>query len=118
MSQPLDPRTAQRLAKLCGLLGSSHAGERAAAAMKASDLVRAKGLTWGDVITVPRLEPPLDLETVEAKCGFCLACLDALTAWEESFLISINGRRQLSPKQLEILNRLLGKCRAYKGAKQ
>jgi hypothetical protein len=45
---------AQRLAKLCGMFGSDHAGERATAALKADRLVRDQGLTWPDVILPAR----------------------------------------------------------------
>lgn len=48
-----DQRSAEQLkvlVKICGLLGSKHAGERAAAAAKADGLVRRLGLTWPDVI--------------------------------------------------------------------
>lgn len=44
------PDLASRLVKFCGLLGSDHAGERAAAGLKASKLLIEHGLTWGDVI--------------------------------------------------------------------
>jgi hypothetical protein len=39
-----------RLVKLLGLLGSAHDGERAAAARKAHEHIKALGLQWGDVI--------------------------------------------------------------------
>lgn len=44
------PELVSRLVKFCGLLGSEHAGERAAAGLKASKLLVEHGLTWGDVI--------------------------------------------------------------------
>lgn len=47
---PLDAATADRLAKLCGMLGSDHDGERASAAAKADRLVRDAGLTWPEII--------------------------------------------------------------------
>jgi hypothetical protein len=47
----LDPRIVERLVKLLGMLGSSHDGERAAAARKADALVREHGLVWSDVIS-------------------------------------------------------------------
>ena len=49
----LDPQAAVRLAKLCGMLGSIHPGERANAALQAHKLVQSLGLTWRDVICVP-----------------------------------------------------------------
>jgi hypothetical protein len=49
----LEPAVADRLAKLCGMLGSAHDGERAAAAAKADQLIRGLGLTWRDIIVPP-----------------------------------------------------------------
>lgn len=39
-----------KLAKLLGLLGSAHAGERDAAGLAAERLVRGAGLTWRQVL--------------------------------------------------------------------
>jgi hypothetical protein len=50
MKLVLSPRSAERLVKLLGMLGSNHDGERAAAAAKANELVRGHGLVWRDVI--------------------------------------------------------------------
>ena len=51
---PLEPtKSADRLVKLLGLLGSSHDGEIAAAGRKAHQLLRRLGLTWPDVICLP-----------------------------------------------------------------
>lgn len=46
--------------KVCGRLGSDADGERAAAAHKASQMLRNAGLTWADVLTVgaPREAKP------------------------------------------------------------
>ena len=49
----LDPRVADRLARLLAMAGSDHDGEVCNAARMADQLVRAQGLTWGDVIRVP-----------------------------------------------------------------
>jgi hypothetical protein len=40
----------QRLAKVCGMLGSAHAGERAAAAKMATDILRKAGMRWEDIV--------------------------------------------------------------------
>jgi hypothetical protein len=45
--------SADLLAKLCGMFGSDHPGERANAAARADALVRSAGLTWRDIIHVP-----------------------------------------------------------------
>lgn len=39
----------ERFRRLCGMLGSEHVGERAAAALKATAFLREHGLTWADV---------------------------------------------------------------------
>jgi len=38
-----------RFIKLCGMLGSPNEGERASAALKASEMLKAADLTWDDV---------------------------------------------------------------------
>ena len=48
----LDPTVADRLAKLLGMLGSDHDGERANAGRMADELIRANGLRWADVLAV------------------------------------------------------------------
>lgn len=40
-----------KLAKVCGMLGSAHAGERAAAALKATALLSEMGLTWNAFVS-------------------------------------------------------------------
>jgi hypothetical protein len=40
----------ERLARIAGMLGSVHEGERAAAAQMASAMLRAMGLTWSEII--------------------------------------------------------------------
>jgi len=46
MTAALDPRDAERLVKLCGLIGSAHDGEALNAARKAHELLRRNGATW------------------------------------------------------------------------
>jgi hypothetical protein len=40
----------ERLARIAGMLGSAHEGERAAAAKMASAMLKAMGLTWNEII--------------------------------------------------------------------
>jgi hypothetical protein len=46
----LAPDALDRLIKLLGMLGSAHAGERAAAGLKAHELIRRHRLTWSDIV--------------------------------------------------------------------
>jgi hypothetical protein len=41
------------LLKCLGMLGSSHAGERSAAALKCDQIVRSNNVAWSDLIRVP-----------------------------------------------------------------
>ena len=53
-----------RLVKLLGMLGSAHPGERAAAALKASEWVRDHSTTWAAL-----LEPPEPNAVVSVSVG-------------------------------------------------
>jgi hypothetical protein len=74
----------------------------------ADKLVRNHGLTWPEILL------PRSVLTVDEQVGFVLANLPALTRWERGFIYSINGRQNLSEKQLAVLARLTQKCRAYR----
>ncbi len=116
MTATLDRTTADRLAKLCGLFGSDHDGERATAAAMADRLIRAAGLTWADVIA-PRAAPaPALAAPREAASGdwraVATACRqrhDLLTAWESKFLASLIGHRRPTAKQLSVLSNIAAK---------
>src|SRR3546814_2536756 len=59
---PLAPAERQRLAKVCGLLGSAHDGERASAAVAATAIIRNAGLTWELIVLggAPEEAEPVD----------------------------------------------------------
>lgn len=42
-----------KLARILGMLGSEHDGERASAARKASEMIKAAGVTWEQVLIRP-----------------------------------------------------------------
>ena len=116
MTALLDPGIAERLAKLCGMFGSDHIGERSAAAQMADRLVKESGLTWFDVI-LQRL--PIPGPSVTEKIRFALGHIDLLSRWEHGFLLSIrNTKRELSDKQLEVLNEIVAKAKAAAEAAQ
>jgi hypothetical protein len=113
---------ADRLAKLLGMLGSSHDGERASAALKADQLVRQHGMTWRDLVfrvIAPALPPPPPRVWLERGnltpdvALMCLAWTDPLTGWEIEFLRSIGGRRRLTDKQKSVLRRIVEKCGTF-----
>src|SRR5947207_668908 len=104
-----------RLAKLLGMLGSSHDGEALAAARRAERLRVDAGLTWAEIV-IPRLPPPRPQPrgamTFAQAIQFVLDHEDALTEWESDFTRSIQRQSSpLSPKQVGILERLVEKAR-------
>ena len=99
---PLDPHTADRLTKLCGLFSSDHAPERATAAAKADQLIRSHGLRWSDVIA------PVPTGTTE-RIRFALGHIYLLSRWEHGFLLGIRGKQTLSEKQLLVLDQIMEK---------
>jgi hypothetical protein len=104
-----------RLARVLGMLGSDHAGERDAAALMAEKIRRDAGVQWADLLVpkVVRVEPPapadaaVDLQT-------CMARLDLLTEWEIRFVSSIRLKptSRLSPKQRDTLANIAAEVRA------
>lgn len=103
-----------RLAKICGRLSSDFDGERAAAALLATGLLRQHGLTWAELIAaaaVPgqtHLERRVHGEGWRRTIGRCLDREEALTPWEIEFLRGVEQQRRDSPtpKQQSILDRI------------
>jgi len=96
----------ERLAKLLGLLGSDHAGERDAAGLAANRMVRQRRITWDDVLGVSTRAPvashprsPGWREVVRR----CHARKHALRPWERDFISGLDRFPRLSPKQAGIL---------------
>lgn len=119
----LDPGAANRLRKLCGMLGSQHDGERATAAAKADALLRAAGLTWADVITAPPIIPD-HVPRIRAwrasntdwqrMAQFCHSRRWSLSQREREFIESALKWRQLSEKQKDWLTDVY--ARLHRGA--
>jgi hypothetical protein len=112
MTRALHPQAADKLAKICGLLGSAHDGERASAAAKADALVRAAGLTWADVINVPpiiadapRIRSWRSTSTDWQKmAAFCHARREQLSQWDREFVRSmLHWHGEPSEKQQDML---------------
>jgi hypothetical protein len=90
----LGPDELERLIKLLGMLGSAHDGERAAAGLKAHELVRRHGLTWSDVLLAAPQTPatPPRLGWRE-KLRICTAQQHRLSSWERTFVQSLTRWR-------------------------
>jgi hypothetical protein len=112
----LDPRATDRLAKLCGMFGSDHAGERAAAAAKADDMVRSLGLRWADVINVPLVPAGHEEVSWQAALACCLDHIPELTPRDRDFIKSLaRWRGEPSEKQLVWLLDIYG--RVHRGCR-
>jgi hypothetical protein len=130
-----DQRTLDRLAKVCGLLGSDQMGERAAAALRADTIRQQAGLSWAELFAgagrpaprqVPppppppppapprRPAPPPVFDPVDAEPTAIVAkCAPVLTQWEKDFLVSIATQQRYSPKQAARLKLIRDKCAAW-----
>ena len=84
----LPPRDARKLAKLCGMFGSAHDGERANAAAAADKLLRSHGMTWPIILGVERAADTADLSIAEMIAAV-RAHIAHLTAKEARFITDI-----------------------------
>jgi hypothetical protein len=118
----LSPVFADKLVKVLGMLGSDHDGEVAAAGRTAHSMLKAKSLTWSDVI-VPAVPAPQQQSRAPRRwrrttspsdtAALCLQWPEVLSDWEVDFCRSIVGRRRISAKQTVVLERLARKVEAF-----
>jgi hypothetical protein len=104
----------ERLARVLGMLGSDHPGEVVAAARQAERLRADAGVTWAEIIVtaLPRPTRRDAVETIADAIEFVLNHEDDLTHWERDFVRSISRQNcRPSPKQIEVLERLVEKVR-------
>ena len=89
------------------MFGSDHAGERAAAAAKADQLVRRLGLTWTEMLTsAPRAlaAPPAG---IKQKIDLIYANRGMLNAKARDFIANVSRYpHRLSDKQVRFVDRL------------
>ncbi|MCU0983598.1 MAG: hypothetical protein MUC89_01480 [Acetobacteraceae bacterium] len=127
---PLTPEIRERLAKIAGRLGSDHEGERAAAGLMATRLLRAHNLTWSDALLAAQPAPPPppppppkparrwnDAAHGAALAAQCLAWPEVLTEWERGFCRSVAARRSLTARQQAVLARIARKARDFAWAR-
>jgi hypothetical protein len=97
----------ERLAKMLGLLGSDHPGERDAAGLAAHRFIRDRGLTWADILLgAPGVVAAANRNAVEAwrqTVADCLRQHGSLRPWEGDFLRSLAGFACISLKQRSVL---------------
>lgn len=61
----MTPADLERFRRILGMLGSEHVGERAAAALKCTEMLKAAGLTWSSV-SLPVEQPDVLAQRREA----------------------------------------------------
>ncbi len=128
---PLNNPDLDRLGKLLGMLGSEHDGERAAAGLKADQLIRDRGTSWSALIdnlkvsnrppekawTPPRPqwspwpEPVTPLRKHQRDARECACWSHLLNEWERGFIADMAQSRSISTKQADKLAVILAKVR-------
>ena len=116
MTAMLSARDRDLLVRVLGLTASPHVGERATAAWQASELLRARNLTW-DALIAPALAPPdtaahrgprhtAPIYPWSDRLQFILERSHYLTEWELHFATDLKCRWKISPKQADVLARI------------
>lgn len=92
-----------RLAKLLGMLGSDHPGERDNAARAANDFIKRKGITWHDaIVRQPQKREPLH-STWRNACAELQKRPGDLRPWERKFVADLPSFPRVSTKQRYVL---------------
>jgi len=124
VSAVLSSAERERLVKILGLLSSDHDGERAAAGLQASRLMRARNLTWDDVlgsaVSVLSMSgmppwPSPGTACPASRLGdmhLVLRNLALLGEWERGFIRSVAHCPRWSPKQAARFAEIVDKVRA------
>ena len=112
----LAPSDRVHLAKLLGMLGSDHLGERDNAARAAHRLVQQRGITWFDVVTHPPVDVDPDTDPVggdwRRTAAACSRYQHLLNRWEAEFLGGVSRFPRLSRKQHANLVKIVVRLRA------
>ena len=102
----------KRLALICGMFGSHHDGERAAAASKAHGILQELGVTWEQILVLP--ESTAEMAEVRRKARTLLKHADLFSDFEIKFLNNLRRyTRSLSQKQRDLLARLVERLEEF-----
>lgn len=133
MKHILENAARERLANICARLGSDFEGERAAAALLATKLLKKHGATWSSALTArepkiiyrDRHDPLCDYLGVLKQMGDGWDALSVIarypevqkTAWVRKFVADLaqlqKRQSRLSPKQRDTIRGLLEQVRAF-----
>jgi hypothetical protein len=111
MSTALSPTELERLRNICARLSSDFPGERAAAGLLGTRLLKDRGLSWSDVVMpptpLPSSRPAGEHMPWRQTVRDLLARPGSLRAWErDEFLPSLLRFQRLSSKQRNILDQI------------
>lgn len=119
----LSPDVRMKLARVLGLLGSNHPGERDAAGLAADRIVRGAGLSWEDLLGPaprPSSRPayrsspgssPASETAFRTDVQMCLRHCRALTDWERGFLATVVRRFTVSEAQASKMRQIADRLR-------
>ena len=113
--ETLTPADRAKLAHILDRLGSDHDGERAAAGLLATKLVRDRGASWAWLLGLERPPAP-PAGNWRARATWCAARPELMTPWENALLASMSVRpTPPTPKQTAIIDRLVARRMAAGG---
>ena len=93
------PTERSRLVSILGMLGSEFPGERAAAGLKAVELLRGAGLVW-DVVIAGQDVQPARCANDAANLALCRRHAAMLNPWEARFVSGVTHQaRSMTPAQ-------------------
>ena len=107
----MTPSERRRLVGVLGLLSSEHDGERAAAGLLATRLLKSANVTWEQLLSD---NAPARLASAQPRPGlgwrievaFCQRHPTLLTPWEQRFINSLVACVSLSQKQQAVLSKI------------
>jgi hypothetical protein len=114
------PGERTKLVAILGRLGSDFDGERAAAGLLASRMLKTIGASWDDVVRSDQGGPagrtnrpsPSWAPPWHSDVALCQRHEGWLRPWERGFIASVAARQRLSRKQLAILRDIARELRA------
>lgn len=122
MTDPEVKRAVGRLAKVCGMLGSNQDGERASAALLATQILESLEISWSDLIQSAFKPAPSERPINHDQrprgwhvdyCKWLISNHEKdLSEWEASFIRSLvknHPHSQLSKKQSDCFVRIAKK---------
>ena len=102
----LPAKAREKLAKLLGLLGSDHPGERDAAGLAAHRLLQQHKLTWPDILATRQSRREPLYSTWRATCAELTERSGDLRPWERQFVVDLPKFQRISTKQRYVLNEI------------